>query len=783
MLNLTMRPGLTDVNTNKAAAVGEAAGICAPAAALLVARGIDTPEKAKRFLHPGPEQFHDPLLLPDIVQAAVRIKAAVSAREKIMIFCDYDADGITGGCALHLFLKNLGADSEISTPNRHREGYGLNETAVMQMAQSGVSLIITVDCGITNVQEIALASSLGIDTIITDHHECPQILPSTPYIINAKREDSLYPDSNLSGCGVVFKLIHAMSSLAEAMRYIDLIAIGTITDIVPLIGENRVIAHMGLQRLQKNPSAGINALAKQAGIELESITSFYVSFGLGPRINAAGRMDTAQLAIDILKEDKPDAEVYEKAQNLCKLNDLRKKEVDEILFEAQEAIENCRYHTEPVIMIASPEWNAGVLGIAAAKIAEKYSRPCVLFGGKPLLTGSARSIEGINIYTALAAFSDRYEKFGGHAQAAGLTIKADALDSLRHDVCEYLRAQYDESVFVQKRVYDLVLSPEDITQELVDDLRRLEPFGAGNEKPLIAVMDALLSEPRFVGKKDAPHLKFKIRQGNHSCDAVSFYYKDMHSLLPKRADFLCEAGIDSFSGKPQLIMRDIGFIYSAELADNFLKVNNTRILHGFLDEAAMFGSGGAPLELATEQIESVISGLCMQSRFGLCISAYTEPALRFLFKLPAAKAALKAGRLILWDEKFYTPENCIACGEAGGHPRVLRLGISESALWCNELREAYRSYAKAFFAPREELLDLYARLGRQLFAKPLAVSNAAKMLGTSTEKALFALRVFCELELLVTDKNDRILALNNGGARKELSHSACYKGLEGLING
>ncbi|MFA5676658.1 MAG: single-stranded-DNA-specific exonuclease RecJ [Christensenellales bacterium] len=782
MLNLTLRTGRSGVDAKRAAVLEAAAGICAPAAALLAARGMDTPDKAKRFLYPGPEQFNDPMLLPDIAQSIERIRFAVNAREKIMVYCDYDADGITGGCALYLFLKRLGADVRILTPNRHKEGYGLNERAVTQMAQSGVSLVITVDCGITNNEEIKLAGGLGIDTIITDHHECPDTLPSTPYIINAKREDSLYPDKNLAGCGVVFKLISALSSLAEAMRYIDLIAVGTITDIVPLIGENRVIAHMGLQRLNKNPSAGIAALAKQAGIEIGGINSYYVSFGLGPRINAAGRMDTAQLAIDLRKAEEPDASLAEKAEKLCALNNQRKKEVEEILLEAQQAIEKNRYYGEPVIMLASPDWNAGVLGIAAAKIAEKYVRPCVLFGGRPLLAGSARSIDGINIYTALAAFGDRYEKFGGHEQAAGLTIKPDTLDSLRRDVCEYIRDRYDESVFVKTHVCDLVLSPKDITRKLAEDLQRLEPFGAGNEKPVIALKDALLAEPRFVGKNDALHLKFSIKQRNDSCDAISFYYKETHALLPERADFLCEADIDSFSGKPRLITRDIGFIYSGQLAESFKSVYYTSLNEGLLNEASQFAAG-APRELTAEQINLCVSEALSQSRFGLCISVRTEPALCFLLKLPAVEKALSEGGLILWDEKSFSPKNCIACGEAFGHARVLRLGADESSLWCKELREAYKSHAGKYYAPREELLDAYAKLGRTLDNRPVTVSRAAKRLGIGEEKAVFALRVFAELELLVTDNNGRILTLNNKAPRKNIMQSACYRGFEVLING
>jgi single-stranded-DNA-specific exonuclease len=240
-----------------------------------------------------------------MIETVQRIKRAIENREKIAVFCDYDADGTTGGCALYLYLHSAGADVMILTPNRHKEGYGLNAAAAAQMAASGCTLIITVDCGITNVEETRLAKSLGMDVVITDHHECGAVLPDTPYIINAKRPGSLYPDANLAGCGVAFKLIHALSSLAEAMRYIDLIAIGTITDIVPLLGENRIISHLGLDKMRKNASAGIAALAQAAGIHIEDISSFNISFGLGPRINAAGRMDTADAAIEILKCTKP----------------------------------------------------------------------------------------------------------------------------------------------------------------------------------------------------------------------------------------------------------------------------------------------------------------------------------------------------------------------------------------------------------------------------------------------------------------------------------------------
>lgn len=783
MLKFVKRSGLAEAAPGQIALVQKATGLCAPVAGLLCARGVDTPEAAKRFLHPGPEQLHDPLLLPGMAQAAGRIRTAIARREKITVFCDYDADGTTGGSALYRFLRRAGAQVALQAPNRHLEGYGLGPGAVEQIAAGGSALIVTVDCGITNIEETALARSLGLDIVITDHHECGETLPDTPYIVSAKRRDSRYPDPNLAGCGVVFKLIHALSSLAEAMQYIDLIAIGTITDIVPLLGENRAIAHMGLGRLRRNPSAGILALAQAANISLAGIASHGVSFGLGPRINAAGRMDTAQLALDILKATKQSAALTQNARQLCALNDRRKQEVDEILADAQAMIDAHGYHGDPAIMLADSGWNAGVIGIAAAKIAEIYARPCVLFGGGASLIGSARSIPGVNIYEALAAFADRYEKFGGHAQAAGLTIPQDALGDLRRDVCGFLRTRYDESAFVRRRSYDLTLGAGQISRRLVEDLERLEPFGQGNEKPAVAVTNAAVRAPRFVGKGDKPHLKMTLAQDGASCAAVAFYYKDLHTLVPEYADFICEAGIDDFSGTPQLIVRDTAFRYSDALAQSFADAYAQRLTDGFFDEVARLGGGRGAL---SEAVFCARFGAAMeQSRFGLCVSVNTQPALMYLLALPAVRGALESGQCVLWDERAHTPDNCIACGEAAGHPRVLRAGVpwQGGALWNEPLKNAYRAHAADCFMARGELLTLYKRLQGLLAHRARTAADLTQKMGVSRLKAAFALRVFAELELLDVDKSDRILALKSGGQRKELRQSACYKGLEDLING
>ena len=766
----------------KVKAIQEATGLLEPVAALLCARGIDTPELAGRFLHPEPEQLHDPYLLPDMAAAVSRIKKALEQRERITVFCDYDADGTCGGCALYLYLQDAGAEVDIQTPNRHREGYGLSTGAVEQIAAAGGTLIITVDCGITNVAETLRARSLGVDVIITDHHECGETLPDTPYIINAKRPGSIYPYSFLAGCGVAFKLIHALSSLAEAMRYIDLVAIGTITDIVPLLGENRVIAHMGLKKLRKSPSAGVAALASGAGINLPEISSYGIGFGLGPRINAAGRMDTAEAAIEILAARKPGPGLKESVARLCALNDRRRQEVSTILEGAERMIAQHGCQTDPAILLADAGWNAGVIGIAAAKIAEKYYRPCVLFGGEDNLIGSARSIPGVNIYEVLAAFQDGYEKFGGHAQAAGLTIKPERLEPLRLDVCDYIRRHFDETVFVPRKVFDMKMDAKAVTRRFVEDLKRLEPFGPDNEQPVIAVTDAAVTAHRFVGREKT-HLKFLIRQGKEALDAMSFGFADAHALLPGRADFLGEAGIDSFSGKPQMIVREMTPRFDDSLLKSYIEDAAWRLAKGLADEVVQLCTEGAP-ETEEAGFISILDEALQASHFGLCLLANTEPALRRLMRLEPVKRALAEGTLALWDRKTYTAENCIACGFVPGHTRVIHIGVTAPpAFFDAALREDYKQYARGCFAGREEMLNIYRRIQPLLAKGGRLPLELAEHLSLEPCKVMFALTVFSELELIETDKGDRILALNAGGPRKELRDSVCYRSFEDLING
>lgn len=762
--------------------VAQATGLQPIVARILCERGIDTPEDAIRFLHPDETQLHDPYLLPDMQASVARIRAALDEGEKIAVFCDYDADGTCGGCALYLHLKASGADVSIMTPNRHKEGYGLSVHAVDELDSADVTLIITVDCGITNVDEVAYAKQKGIDVIITDHHECGPQLPDTDYIVNPKRPDSTYPCALIAGCGVAFKLIHALSSLDEAMAYIDLVAIGTITDIVPLLDENRAIAHLGIQKMRQNPSAGIAALADAAGIRLASISSYGISFGLGPRINAAGRMDTAHTAIDILRARQRSDVLEDRAKALCELNDLRKKDVADISADAEKMIRDFGYMRDSAILLADERWNTGVIGIAAAKISGKYTRPCVLFGGNDGdLVGSARSVAGINMHEVLSQFEDRYEKFGGHAQAAGLTIKPDVLGDLRRDVCAYINAHYDESVFAERLTYDMALDVADVSHKLVGDFEKLEPVGHGNEKPMVAVKNADITETKYIGKNTQPHLKFTMRQNRSGVSAISFFFKEKHSICSRTCDFLCEAGINDFNDTPQLVVRKIAMHYDTRLVDSFIYANRRHMTQRLMDEVVYLAAHGKDV-ISEAELETAIADALAVSRFGLAIVVNTVPAFERLRKLSTVDKAMNDGSLALLDARSCSVDNCIACGSAPMHDRILHIGISGGAMADEVLVKAYREYAAEYYSDRQALLEVYQTIRRCTAAREKAPHEIAKEAGISTGKTAFALRVFDELELIARGKSGRILALKNTGDKKELQVSECYRSFEHIIS-
>lgn len=487
---------------------------------LLKNRGIDSVQDLQKFIHPELENLYDPFLLPDMNEAVKKIKDAFDCNKKITIYGDYDADGVTSTSILYKFLKSAGCDVNYYIPNRFDEGYGLNKDALDEIIKYGSKLVITVDCGISSIEEVEYCKKSGADIIITDHHECGSAIPDT-LVINPKRKDSVYPFSELSGAGVAFKLIEALSGEfndTDAYEYIDLVSIGTIADIVPLVDENRVLVKYGLEKIRNTKNYGITALAETAGILLESITSRQVGYTLAPRINAAGRMGSAKAAVKLFTTDDK-TEALKLSRMLCDANSERQKIEEKIFNEADEMIkENDNF----VIVLEAPNWHIGVIGIVASKLTEKYNRPVVLLSrdGK-CCRGSARSVPGFNIYEAFLKCSDLLLRFGGHSQAAGLSIEYELIPEFDKRINAVAFKMVSKIALAPVLSAECIIDADDMTLKLADEIKLLEPFGMDNPVPVFIYNEAVIDDIKTVGAQDK-HLKIRLKCGENTVDAIAF---------------------------------------------------------------------------------------------------------------------------------------------------------------------------------------------------------------------------------------------------------------------
>lgn len=492
---------------------------------ILSGRGIVDENAADIFLHPDYERdINDPFLFPQMEKAVNRIEVALKKDETVCIFGDYDADGVTATVVLFETLKSLGfSHLEIYIPDRQTEGYGLNNEALNYIKGKGVSLIITVDCGITNFGEAQKSKELGIDLIITDHHHVPEKLPEALAVINPHQNDSPYPFSDLAGVGVAFKLAQALTKklapgkMEQTKWLLDLVAIGTIADCVPLKDENRVLAKFGLVVLSKTRRVGLKEMFKVGRIRIDNespATTEKISFQIAPRINAAGRMDHANAAYQLLIEKSP-VQARILALELEGKNQDRQKTTNEIVKEV-ETIAVSRCENRPIVFASAPHWRSGLLGLVAGRIAEKFRKPTIILQVQDnLLVGSLRSIPGINIIESLEECQEYLIKFGGHAQAAGVTLELSNwelfLKSLEEAV---LRRENNKS---EKPIIeiDAEILPEEIDWELWQNLKQMEPFGEGNTTPLLQIKNVLILEKKIVGN-GTKHVKFLLKSSKES---------------------------------------------------------------------------------------------------------------------------------------------------------------------------------------------------------------------------------------------------------------------------
>ena len=490
---------------------------------VLAARGISTAEEAAAFLERGRDLTCSPFLMKDMDRAVECISRAISQGRRMAVFGDYDVDGITATCTLVDYLRSKGAKCEYYIPNRLTDGYGLTRPAMEQLYEQGTRLLITVDSGITANEEIAVARELGMQVVITDHHECHENLPDAQAVVDCKRTDDTYPFSSLAGVGVAFKLICALEgdTLSMLDRYADLVALGTVADVMSLTGENRTIVRLGLEALRRTGRPGLRALLHEAGLDERPLTATAIGYTLAPRINASGRMGCASLAGELLLTDDP-ARGEELSRALCDLNRERQAIEAEIYTECQAMAEALPQPQRHALVLAGEQWHQGVVGIVASRLAEKYSCPAFMIclqDGKG--KGSCRSFAGFNLFAALERCAPLLEGFGGHALAAGFTIREENIPAFAAAMNDYVCACTGGEEMVSALDIDGELDDVGLlTLEGVEGLELLEPYGAGNPKPVFSLSGCLVSAVNEVG--GGRHLKLKLTASGRSFDAIFF---------------------------------------------------------------------------------------------------------------------------------------------------------------------------------------------------------------------------------------------------------------------
>lgn len=562
LLKAKTRWQLAAYDEQLAAALAVECGLTPLVSKLLVIRGIDSPQKARDFLQAGPELFYDPFLLDGMEQSVHRIRQAIEKKEPICIYGDYDADGVSSTSFMVHLLRQMGAVFDYYIPNRFTEGYGLHKDALAHLHEKGYKLVVTVDTGISAVEQVEYANQLGLEIIVTDHHEPPAVIPEAFAVINPKKPSCSYPFDMLAGVGVAFKLGHAL--LGEAPLHLaDLAAVGTIADLVPLVDENRILARAGLKRLNQTRNVGLQALIRVCGLADSELSAGHVGFALGPRLNASGRLETAESAVKLLTtEDLDEAEQCAQA-----LDDLNRERQELVQTMTEEAIQMVRENYPPdehrVLVVAKEGWNVGVVGIVASRLVEQFYRPTIVLGIDPVkgtAKGSARSIAGFDLYEALTECKEWLPHYGGHTMAAGMTLPTENLDPLRQRLNELAKEWLTADDFTPLTKVDVAMDIQEVSLDAAEQLEQLAPYGMGNPTPLVMLEDVESVGMRTIGRDDN-HLKCSLQKQGTTVDAIGFNWAHVTKKVTPKAKFrvLGELSVNEWNGnrKPQLTIRDM----------------------------------------------------------------------------------------------------------------------------------------------------------------------------------------------------------------------------------
>lgn len=523
----------------KVEAIAKSQNLSATLANLLVQRGIDTPEKASDFFNPKLSNLHDPYLMQDMMAAVQRIDEAVRMRQRVMIYGDYDVDGTTAVALVYLFFKQFIPDIMFYIPDRYAEGYGISEKSIDYANENNVKLIITLDCGIKAINKVKYAKDkYGIDFIVSDHHLPAETLPEAVAVLDPKREDCNYPFKDLSGCGVGFKLVQAFCQFREIdfnsiVPLLDLVAVSIASDIVPIVGENRILAYYGLRQLNTNPNKGLKAIIQMSGLEKHPIQIDDIIFKIGPRINAAGRMEIeidpdsvkaqsgGRTAVKLLTASD-DIRAITLVNTIDRYNEERKKFDRENTKDAHNIIDQRAVENKQCTVIYNPEWQKGVVGIVASRLIETYYRPTVVLTlSNGFITGSARSIPGFDLYQAIDHCSDLLENFGGHTYAAGMTMKPENLEKFKAKFEAYVDKTIDPKILIPQINIDEEIELSEITPELRRDLQRFQPFGPGNSSPTFATYRVSDSGHAKKVGENQKHLKMELGSRSKSSKPIS----------------------------------------------------------------------------------------------------------------------------------------------------------------------------------------------------------------------------------------------------------------------
>lgn len=551
-----------ETNNEKVNELKEKYGINELLATILVNRNIVNEDEIRLFLKPTRNDFHDPFLIKDMDIAVERILKAIENNENVTIYGDYDVDGITSITVLKSFLKDVGLEVNSYIPNRLEEGYGLNREAVKKIVEDGCELMITVDCGISAIEEIDYATELGIETIVTDHHEPGNELPKALAVIDNKRKDSTYPFRELAGVGVAFKVIQALGTklgLKEEsyLKYLDIVCLGTISDIVPLVDENRVIAKLGLMLVEQTKNIGLRSIINSSGYK--KVDSTTISFGVAPRINACGRMGKAEEALELFLSSNINT-VNELTKRLNEHNSVRQATEKAIYENVIKQIEKEHLNEKKTLIVTGENWHHGVIGIVSSKITDMYFKPSILlsFEEDGIGKGSGRSIPGFDLHEALSKCSDKIEKFGGHSMAVGITVRKEDLEAFKQELEKIaIESKIDEIIPIIN--IDAKINLSDISKDMVASLKQLEPYGEANKMPIFAFKNLKIDSIRALS--EGKHLKLTLKDNNNIINAIGFnlgYLADEYRIGDK-IDVAGVLEINTFNGVDnlQINMKDI----------------------------------------------------------------------------------------------------------------------------------------------------------------------------------------------------------------------------------